>query len=81
MLPAAALDPAGRTTPADVLRYTDLAAQFGLVNYQLPSRPTDSPGFLEGSGGAAVALITSGRGQPVAAEALLTGAVVAKEAS
>ncbi|WP_143079121.1 lanthionine synthetase C family protein [Streptomyces monashensis] len=56
-----------------LLEMADPRAVFGLRNDNVPGAQTDSPGFLTGSGGAAVALISLGRDRVTTAEAMLCG--------
>ena len=48
---------AGRAAVEELLRRADPTARFGLRNQIAPGLPTDSPGFLEGVGGAAALLV------------------------
>ncbi|UQA94463.1 lanthionine synthetase C family protein [Streptomyces halobius] len=58
-----------------LLTMVDPDATFGLRNNVVPGAQTDSPGFLTGSGGAAVALMSLGHDGLTAAELMLCGGV------
>lgn len=62
-------------TVAQLLAMADDTAAFGLRNNNVPGAQTDSPGFLTGSGGAAVALVSLGSDRNTAAEYMLCGGV------
>jgi hypothetical protein len=73
--------PLGRSheeTVERLLALWDDRALFGFVNEQPDGVPTDSPGFLTGAGGAAVALISlaTGAGRISMAENMLCGGVL-----
>ncbi|MFE7661075.1 lanthionine synthetase C family protein [Streptomyces celluloflavus] len=56
-----------------LLEMADPRAVFALRNDNVPGAQTDSPGFLTGSGGAAVALVSLDRDRITTAEAMLCG--------
>ncbi|MDT0459735.1 lanthionine synthetase C family protein [Streptomyces sp. DSM 41527] len=62
-----------QATLEQLLDMADAGAVFGLRNDNVPGAQTDSPGFLTGSGGAAVALISLGGDRITTAEAMLCG--------
>lgn len=60
-------------TIENLLDFADDRMEFGFANEQQEGRFTDSPGFLEGSGGVAVALISLESEEPSTAEKMLLG--------
>ncbi|GHC36832.1 lanthionine synthetase C family protein [Streptomyces cinnamoneus] len=64
-----------RDTLEHLLAMADPDAAFGLRNDNVPGARTDSPGFLTGSGGAAVALVSLERDRLTQAEYMLCGGV------
>ncbi|MCC3776352.1 lanthionine synthetase C family protein [Streptomyces sp. UNOB3_S3] len=56
-----------------LLAMGDPGAAFGMRNDNVPGARTDSPGFLTGSGGTAVALVSLGAGRITGAEYMLCG--------
>ncbi|AZQ72675.1 hypothetical protein EKH77_16890 [Streptomyces luteoverticillatus] len=65
----------GEETLERLLAMADPTAAFGMRNDNVPGAQTDSPGFLTGSGGTAVALVSLGAERITGAEYMLCGGV------